>query len=129
MTQQELFDSTVQAFLLDKKPFGSDPETKRCRYLASNGARCAIGLHLDEETARELDRRGGSIYAPHADAAFATAFGDLDRMFAREVQKAHDIGADDGTQAMIRHLAKLAHRYELDTTLLDAAMAANKEEI
>jgi hypothetical protein len=125
MTQQELFDATIQAFLIDKKPFGYDKDDDQCRYMANNGTRCAIGIHLDDETARRFD---ASLHNSALREDYQRVFGDLDVWFANRIQDAHDLGARHGRTKMAERLYQVAYIWELDTTLLDVAVAAKMEE-
>ena len=128
MTHQELFDSTIQAYLIDGEPFGYDAVRASCRYLAPDGSKCAIGRHLTSEDFAYIDRgdlllRAGTLQRKYPNI-MAARFGDLDGFLLNQIQSCHDKAAredyDDERRQVLRYeLDKMAKAYRLDTTLLD----------
>jgi len=48
ITLQNIFDAAWQAFIVEGRKPGVDPDSHFCRYLTKDGRKCAVGLVLPE---------------------------------------------------------------------------------
>lgn len=106
-TRQEIFDLAwnglkAQGFVQSVNKTGS------CVFRGPNGTRCAIGHCIpDDKYDPRMDREG-----EYFDAAFdAAGVGWRDRIFAHNLQNAHDNGEEP--KSMERYLRNLAGEYGL----------------
>lgn len=131
MNRQEAFNITAQALLKQGSP-GFEPNSESgeaCVYIASNGARCAIGHLLSEEDVRRFERFNE---VPLFDLEYEMLPKMLqdDFKFFLSLQKAHDQSAamsfiDDLRDADWIKLFKyqmqfVARRYNLNPEVLES---------
>lgn len=90
LTLQDVFDKNWQYFIVDNNPFGYNGIT--CVYLGSNGEKCAIGVCIPEEIAKQIAHPTTRIaYLLTLDENLKNIFHkDIDHFALGELQTIHD---------------------------------------
>lgn len=126
MTKQETFDRVWQHFITDRQPPGVNPNYvrgdiasgNRCLYLdPETGARCAVGLFLDDPAVALAANSHGSVGALVDYEEYRAALSGLSIALLVELQLAHDDASeeDDFHASMRDACFRVANAYGLTT--------------
>lgn len=129
LTTQRMFDCAVTHLFLQDGERSVMGTSDRCRYRSENAkkqlTRCVIGLFIPDSIYNE-EMEG---HPPAPVIGDTNIEYEASEVFLCDLQTAHDQYGNLGRKEVVKYLAEIAHRYNLNTKLLNLLFCGSKPDI